>query len=240
VSFLTLFLGIMLDLEYDLEQVGVMAFVVLTAFGVFLSPKPLSKSHRSELSFSLGVFLVLFGIFSLAFHEMFSSQSSLSPFWAIAGAAMMLTSYEIERLDKIYIWRALCVGAGAFVAVFSAMILALGHSDLGLLKMLSAVLWLLLGLLLVSIGFMKERKSEKVFAALKSASFTSIGVVLAIVGVLLAVNGRFMECAVEFFISLPIIGYGLAGARKYEGFQLGIIAFIIASVVLSLLSLFCF
>jgi DNA-binding MarR family transcriptional regulator len=240
VGFLTLFLGVMLDLEYELEQAGVMAFVVLPAFGVFIFGKPLAKSLRSELSYSLGIFLVLFGIFSMAFYEMFSSHASMSPFWVIAGAAMVLTSYEIERLDRIYIWRAICVGTGAFMAMFCVMIIVSGYSSLGMLKMISAALWLLLGFFLITMRFMRKRTSEKAFTAVKNALFMAVGVIFVLIGVLLALNDRYMECAVELFIGLPIIGYSLTMAKEYEGPQLGIIAFIIASVVLTLLSLFFF
>lgn len=235
-SFIALFVGLMLDAEYDAEQAWIMASVVLPAFGVFIFGKPLAKSLRSELSLSLGVFLVIFGLFTIAFYDLFSWSAWFSPFWVIAGSIMVFTSYEIERLDKTFIVRAGCVGVGAFVAVFCLVILSSEYSTLGILKVISAVLWLLFGIFLVFMRFMRQESCEKSLKAMKSALLSGIGVLFVLVGILLALNGRYMECAVEFFIGVPLVCYGLANVREYAPSQIGMITFTIFSEVFTVFS----
>ena len=237
VGFIALFLGLILEAEYDPEQAWIMASVVLPAFGVFIFGKPLTKTLRSELSLSLGVFLVLFGGFSTIFHELFSWSAWFSPFWVIAGVVMVFTSYEIEKLDKTFILRAACVGVGAFIAIFCAGLIISEHYTLGPWKVLSAFLWFLFGVFLVLFRFLDKGSYEKWFQVLRSALLSGIGVLFILVGILLALNGRYMEFGVEFFIGIPILWYGLMNVKEYESLQIGLITFVIFSEIFSVLSL---
>lgn len=237
VGFIALFLGLVLEAEYDPEQAWIMASVVLPAFGVFIFGKPLTKSLRSELSLSLGVFLVLFGAFSTIFYELFSWSAWLSPFWVIAGVVMVFTSYEIERLDKTFILRAICIGVGAFIAIFCVGLIISENFDLGPWEIFSLFLWFLFGVFLVLFRFLEKESYEKWFQALRSALLSGIGVLFILVGILLALNGRYMEFGVEFFIGIPILWYGLVDVREYESLQIGLIAFVIFSEIFSVFSL---
>lgn len=236
VSFIALFLGLMMGAEYHSEQAWLMASVVLPAFGVFVFGKPLAKTLRSELSLALGVFLILFGVFSIAFYELFSSSYWYSPFWVIAGALMVFTSYEIERLDKTFILRAACVGTGAFVAIFCFVVLISQYVTLGLLKSIGTFLWLVLGVYLVTLRFVSRQSCDRSLYAMKISLMVGIGVLFSLVGILLALNGRYMESAVEFFIGIPIIWYGISNAREFGASQTVLIAFVVFSEVFSILS----
>ncbi|UCF08172.1 MAG: hypothetical protein JSW28_00320 [Thermoplasmata archaeon] len=235
-GFIALIFGLVFGADYDAEQAVTMALVVFPAFAVFIFAKPLSRDLRSELSLSLGIFLILFGAFLTAFHELLSWSAVFSPFWVIAGAVMIFTSYEIEKLERVYIIRGLCAGSGAFAAVFCALVLASGFDSLGLFKILGISLWLCVGILLVYTRFMEEGTCEDVFDALKSAFIAGLGTLFALAGVVLAVNGRLMVSVVEFFIGLPIIWYGLGNAKDYSSMQLAIIAFVLVSEVAAALS----
>jgi DNA-binding PadR family transcriptional regulator len=237
VGFIALFVGVMLDAEYEAEEAWIMASVVLPAFGVFIFGKPLARSLRSELSLSLGVFLVLFGVFTIIFFEFFSWSAWYSPFWVIAGSMMMFTSYEIERLDRTFILRAVAVGVGAFVAIFCAVIIISEYSALGPWKVLSAFLWFLFGVFLVLFRFLEQESYEKSFQAMRSTLLSGLGVLFVLVGILLAMNGRYIECGVEFFIGIPIIWYGLVNVREYEPLQVGLISFVIFSEIFTVFSL---
>ncbi|MEE9151195.1 MAG: hypothetical protein V3U20_05090 [Thermoplasmata archaeon] len=236
MGFIALFLGLVLDAEYDSEQAWIMASVVLPAFGVLIFGKPLAKSLRSELSLSLGVFLVLFGGFSSIFQDLFSWSAWFSPFWVITGALMVFTSYEIERLDGTFILRAACVGVGAFIAIFCLAVLISEYSTLGVLKVISLALWLLFGVFLVLLRFEKQESYERAFIAIRSALLSGIGVLFVLVGIILAQNGRYMECGVEFFIGIPIIWYGFVDVKEYEPSQLGVITFALFSEVFTVFS----
>lgn len=236
VGFIALFVGLMLDAEYEVEQAWIMASVVIPAFGVFIFGKPLAKSLRSELSLSLGVFLVLFGSFTIIFFDLFSWSAWYSPFWVIVGSMMVFTSYEIERLDRTFVIRAACVGVGAFMALFCIVLMAQSGSALWPFRAISAILWMLIGIYLVLIRFQHEEAFEKSILALRSVLLSGIGVLFFLVGILLALNGRLMECAVEFFIGIPIIYYGLVEVREYEPSQMGLIAFVICSETITVLS----
>jgi len=236
VGFIVLFLGLMMEAEYNAEQAWLMASVVLPAFGVFVFGKPLAKTLRSELSLSLGVFLILFGVFSIAFYELFSSSSWYSPFWVIAGALMVFTSYEIEKLDKTFILRATCVGTGAFIAIFCFIVLISQYVSFGLLKSISAFLWLILGVDLVTLRFVSKQSCDRSLSAMKIALMIGIGVLFSLVGILLGLNGRYMESAVEFFIGIPIVWYGISNAKEFEASQIAFISFVIFSEVFSVLS----
>ena len=69
VTFIAVFVSYIMGAEFDLEQVGIMVSVILPAFFVFAFGKPLSANLRSELSLSLGTFLVLFGVFLSIFYH---------------------------------------------------------------------------------------------------------------------------------------------------------------------------
>ncbi|UCE74438.1 MAG: hypothetical protein JSV56_01690 [Methanomassiliicoccales archaeon] len=233
ISFIVYFMEYIIEVEYDSEHVLMMFLVLLPAFGFFIFGKPLAKDLRSELSLSLGVFLVLFGGLSLAFYSLFSTSPWLAPFWVIAGATMSLMSFEIERLDNTRIMRAVSVGVGAFVAIFCLVVLISYYSDLGILKCVIFVLWLFVGASLVIMRFVDEETCEKMLSALRSAMLLGLGVLFILVGFLLAVNGRYMECAIELFIGVPIIWYGLGNVKEFERSQLGQVIFIIASEIFS-------
>jgi hypothetical protein len=237
VSFIAFFFGFMTEAEYDREQAWIMAIVVFPAFGVLIFGKPLATKIRSELSLSLGIFLVLFGISTIAFHEMFSWQSSFSPFWVITGSVMIITSNEIERLRRFFIFRSLCVGVGVFMAIFSFIIIISDYPDFGSFKTISMILWLLLGVVLVFMRFFSEELCERTIKSLKSALLFGLGVLFVLMGILLALYGRYMEFGVELFIGAPIIWYGLTSIKKFELTQIGLIAYIIALEVFTVLSL---
>jgi hypothetical protein len=237
IAFVAFFLGLVADAKYDSEQAWIMASVVFPAFGVLIFGKPLAANIRSELSLSLGIFLVLFGIFTIAFHDMFSWQSSFSPFWVISGSVMIITSYEIEKLKRIFIYRGICVGVGAFMAIFSFIILISDYSSLGLLKITSVALWLIFGLFLVFMRFFSEDFFDNTLKSLNSALLFGLGTLFILIGILLAMNGRYMECGVELFIGAPIIWLGFSKIKKFEPLQVGIIIFIIALEIFTMFSL---
>ena len=236
VAFVAFLAGVILGADYNGEEVGTMAMVVFPAFAVFIFGKPLARNLRSELSLSLGVFLILFGSFLTAFYELFSWSAATSPFWVIVGAVMIFTSYEIDKLERTYIIRALCAGSGAFCAVFCTVILISGYDSLGSFRIAGISLWLLVGILLVYTRFMDKERAESVFFAVKSALVTGLGVLFALAGVVLALNGRLMVSVVEFFIGLPIIWYGLQDAREFSKLELGVVLFILFSEVVAALS----
>ena len=237
VGFIAVFFGIIFDAAYEREQMLLMILILVPAFGVFIFGKPLSSEMRSELALSLGVFLVLFGFFSYIFPTLFSWSTAFTPFWVIAGAAMIMASHEIAKLERTFFIRAACVGAGAFCAVFCVTVLLSGHFILGLWKAAGAVLWLFFGLFLLSVRFVSEDSWEKVRTALKSALFLGVGVLFVLVGILLALNQRYMACAVEFFIGIPIMWYGLYNVKEHKLPQIIVMCFVIASEIILVLSL---
>ncbi len=231
-----LFLGILREYEYDLDQVAVMLVVLIPAFIILVFGKPMTKQMRSELSLSLGCFLSLYGISSLFLSDLLSSSVSLSPFWVIAGAAMILTSSEISKLSRTHFVRSICAGVGAFIIVFCIIVLVFWTYDLPLPKLASSILLLIWGILLLFIRFAKEEVGRKVIETLKTTLILGLGLMFILVGILLAINDRFMEGAVEFFIGIPIAGLGISGARESEHSQIGIMIYILISETVIVLS----
>ncbi|UCE37574.1 MAG: hypothetical protein JSW00_19325 [Thermoplasmata archaeon] len=228
--------GFFLDAEYDLEQALIMIAVLVPIYVLLIFVKPLSKRARSELALSLGVFIVLFGAFSFFIPKLFSSSPSFSPFWVIAGAAMIMISNEIEKMKGAYLLRSLCVGAGAFIAVFCLMILTLDKFTLNSMKTASVLLWLLIGLFLVAIRFLSEKGCEDMISALKNTLPICLGMLFIFLGIVLAQREKYMECVVELFIGLPVISFGLHEAKGSSISQVGVMAFIIFSEVIAVLS----
>jgi hypothetical protein len=235
LCFMAVFLGVLTDATYDSQQTLIMASVLLPAFGVFIFATPLSSELRSELSLSLGVFLVLFGIFLMIFTDLFSWSFSYSPFWVIAGAAMIMMSNEIAKLGKFYLLRALCMGTGSFMVAFCLIVIA-DYQTLGMLKTASVVLWIIIGAFLIIMRFQSEESGEKVLLALKGSLLMGLGILFVLVGVLLALNDRMMESVVEMFIGVPIAGLGAAEAQKFTRPQIAVVALIIVTEVLTVFS----
>jgi hypothetical protein len=231
-----LFLGIMRDYEYDQNQVSVMLAVLIPAFLILILAKPMSKQMRSEIALSLGCFLSLYGITSFLLPNLLSSSISQSPFWVIAGAAMIITSTEIKKLAQIQFLRAMCAGVGAFIFVFCIIILISKADELHIMHVVGVILGLFWGLLLLYVRAASEESGNSMIAALKSSLVLGLGLLFILIGVLLAINDKFMEGAVEFFIGLPIIWLGLSDARESEISHIGIMIFILVSEAIIVLS----
>jgi DNA-binding MarR family transcriptional regulator len=231
-----LFLGIMRDYEYELDQVSVMLAVLIPAFLILILKKPMSNQIRSEIALSLGFFLTLYGISSFLLPDLLSSSVSQSPFWVIAGAAMIMTSTEIKKLAQTQSLRAMCAGVGAFIFVFCILILVSQIDELPLIKVLSVILGLFWGLLLLYVRATSEESSDRMIYALKSSLIMGLGLLFILIGILLAINDKIMEGAVEFFIGIPVVWLGLSDARESEISHIGIMIFILVSEVIIVLS----
>lgn len=238
VVFIAIFVSLVSGAEFELEQVGIMLSVILPAFGLFVFGKPLSENLRSELSLSLGVFLVLFGIFLSAFSDLSNWSLWYSPFWVIAGAILIFVSYEIHRLDSIMIIRSICVGAGAFFGIFCLVILSAWYQNLGIFKIISILLWLVFSIILVAIRFVSFSTFEEILSAMKTSLITGLGLLFALIGVILTINDRFMEAGVEFFIGIPIMWYGLLDVRDFANTKIMIMVYILGAEVFSVISFF--
>jgi DNA-directed RNA polymerase subunit M/transcription elongation factor TFIIS len=236
IIFISIFVSLILGAEFELQDVGIIATVVLPAFFVFAFGKPISSKIRSELSLSLGVFFVLFGIFLSVFSDLFSYSFWYSPFWVIAGSILLFTSYEVHKLSRILVIRSVCLGVGAFAAIFCLVGLNSWYSDLGLYKIVSILLWFVFSLFLVALRFVSITSFEHTLTALRASLFSGIGLLFALVGIILALNERFMEAGVEFFLGIPIIWYGLLDGRNLTPLQLAVIIYILAIEVFSVLS----
>jgi DNA-directed RNA polymerase subunit M/transcription elongation factor TFIIS len=236
VVFIAIFVSLVSGAEFELEQVGIMLSVILPAFGLFVFGKPLSENLRSELSLSLGVFLVLFGVFLSTFSDLFNWSMWYSPFWVIAGVVLIFVSYEIHRLDSLLVIRSVCVGAGAFSGIFCLVILSSWYSDLGIFKIISLLLWLVFSIILIAIRFLAFSTFEEFLAALKTSFITGLGLLFALIGIILALNGRLMEAGIEFFIGIPIMWYGLLDIRSLANSKIGIMLYVLAAEVFSVIS----
>jgi hypothetical protein len=236
MSFIVLFISLSLGAEYDYEEVAIMATVVLPAFFVLAFAKPLSPNLRSELSLSLGVFFVQFGVFISVYYELFSQSVWYSPFWVIAGSVLLFTSYEVHRLDRILVIRSVCVGIGSFMAIFCLVVLGSWYSELGFFKIVSIVLWLIFTLFLISLRFVSISVFERALSALRTSLFAGLGLLFVLVGVILALKGRLMQSGVEFFIGLPIMWYGLNNVKTMAFSQIGLIIYVLVAEVILVLS----
>jgi hypothetical protein len=236
VTFIAVFVSYIMGAEFDLEQVGIMVSVIIPAFFVFAFGKPLSANLRSELSLSLGVFLVLFGVFLSIFYDLFQWSVWYSPFWVIAGSVLIFISYEVHRLDILLMVRSLCVGAGAFIGIFCLVVLGSRFSDFSIFKIVGTLLWLFFSLLLVSLRFISFSKFEEILSALRTSLISGLGLLFALIGVILGINGRFMEAGVEFFIGIPIMWYGLLDVRKFANSKILLILYVLVSEVFSVLA----
>jgi hypothetical protein len=230
IIFIAIFVSLTLGAEFELQDVGIIASVVLPAF------LPISSKIRSELALSLGVFLVLFGVFLSVFYDLFSYSFWYSPFWVIAGSILLFTSYEVHKLSKILVIRSVCVGGGAFLAIFCLVALSSWYSDLNIFKILSMLLWFAFSIFLVAIRFVSITSFESILTALRASLFSGIGILFGLVGIILGMNGRYMEAGVEFFLGLPIIYYGFYDCKKLSPLQLIVIIYILVIEVFSVLS----
>jgi DNA-directed RNA polymerase subunit M/transcription elongation factor TFIIS len=236
VSFVALFSALILGASFESQEIGVMAMVIVPAFGFLILGRPISSDMRSELALSLGVFLVMFGLILFILSNLFPWPQSYSPFWIIAGAAFLFTSYEIHRLNRTLILRGISVGGGAFFALLCLAILNNWYSDLGPLKIISIILWLLVALFLVVMRFIKISSFERMFALFYMCLISGIGLLFALTGILFALSERFMEAGVEFFIGVPIMWYGLLDFRELSRLQLLGLVFVLATEAFSVFS----
>jgi hypothetical protein len=219
-----------------MERAGTLALVVFPAFFVFAFGKPLSSNLRSELSLSLGVFLILFGVFLSVFSDLFQWSMWFSPFWVIAGSVLIYVSYEIHRLDKLLITRSICVGAGAFCAIFCIMVLNAWEADLGMFRIIGILLWFIFCAFLVLLRFLPTDVFKEMLYALKTSLLAGIGVLFMLIAIILGIRGRFMEAGVEFFLGIPIIWYGFQDTRRFGYAKIGLILYVMASEVIAVLA----
>ena len=130
----------------------------------------------------------------------------------------------------------MCAGVGAFIFVFCIIILVSQADELPLLKVVSVILGLFWGLLLLYVRAAGEESSKRMITTLKSSLVLGMGLLFILIGILLAINDKFMEGAVEFFIGIPIVWLGLSDARESEITHIGIMIFILVSEVIIVLS----
>ena len=116
------------------------------------------------------------------------------------------------------------------------MVLGSGYSDFGIFKIASTLLWLVFSILLVSLRFISFSKFEEILSALRTSLISGLGLLFALIGIILGLNGRFMEAGVEFFIAIPIMWYGLLDVRKFANSKILLIIYVLASEVFSVLS----
>jgi DNA-binding PadR family transcriptional regulator len=237
MTFIAVFVCLSLGAQYDLEEVGIMATVVLPAFFVLAFAKPLSPKMRSEISLSLGVFLLLLGVVISVYYELFSQSVWYSPYWVIAGSVLLFTSYEVHRLDRILVIRSGCVGVGSFMAIFCLVVLNAWYSELGIFKVAGIILWLVFMLFLIYLRFVGISTFETILTALKTSLLAGVGLLFVLVGIILGINGRLMQAGVEFFIGVPIMWYGLNNVRDLAFSQIAIILYVLAAEITLVLSL---
>jgi hypothetical protein len=236
VTFVALFVALTMGAEFDLERAGTLALVVFPAFGVFAFGKPLSSNLRSELSLSLGVFLVLFGVFLSVFSDLLQWSMWFSPFWVIAGSVLVYVSYEVHRLDNLLITRSICVGAGAFCAIFCIVVLNAWEADLGAYRIIGILLWFIFCAFLVFLRFLPLDIFREILYALKTSLLAGIGLLFMLIAIILGIRGRFMEAGVEFFLGIPIIWYGLQDSRRFGYAKIGLILYVMVSEVIAVLA----
>ncbi len=236
VTFVALFVALTLGAEFDLDRAGTLALVVFPAFGVFAFGKPLSSNLRSELSLSLGVFLILFGVFLSVFSDLFQWSMWFSPFWVIAGSTLVYVSYEVHKLDNLLITRSICVGAGAFCAIFCIIFLNAQEADLGVYRVIGILLWFILCAFLVFLRFLPLDVFREMLHALKTSLLAGIGVLFILIAIILGIRGRFMEAGVEFFLGIPIIWYGFQDTRRFGYTKIGLILYVMVSEIIAVLA----
>jgi DNA-binding MarR family transcriptional regulator len=236
VSFVALFVALILGAEFDLERAGTLALVVFPAFGVFAFGKPLSSNLRSELSLSLGVFLALFGVFLSGFSDLLQWSIWYSPFWVIAGSTLIFVSYEVHKLDNLLITRSICVGAGAFCAIFCMVLLNTWRADLGTYRVIGILLWFIFCVFLILLRFVPLDVFKEMLYALKTSLLAGIGLLFMLVAVVLGIKGRLMEAGVEFFLGIPIIWYGFQDSRRFGYAKIGLILYVMASEIIAVLA----
>jgi hypothetical protein len=89
---------------------------------------------------------------------------------------------------------------------------------------------------LIVLRFVSITSFETILTALRASLFSGIGLLFALVGIILGLNGRFMEAGVEFFLGIPIIWYGLLDCKKLTPLQVVLIIYILTIEVFSVLS----
>jgi DNA-binding MarR family transcriptional regulator len=213
----TLFFNFITYLEF--EEVYPIFLAMFSFLGLIILGKPLKTELRIELAVVVGVFSILFGIFSglLLPAQYIINPFVLSPFWILFGATAVITGNELypnpeekEKKFQKYL-QYIVTGIGAFLTVLLLTRLLYIEYDSSLIPInyVSDACWLGIGLYLVTYRFLPKSYTERMFESIKLTLPLGMGFLFILFGVFLATWGKLFEGSIEIIIGAVIIRYGL-------------------------------
>jgi len=202
----------------DITRVGPVILAMLGFLGLITLVKPINTKYRTELAFSVGIFCLLFGVFSgLLLPEYYLTNPFVfAPFWILFGITCMVVGNELigkiqpkEKFTKIINYSIVGTGAFLFLTLLIRLIASEYESELLHLSYISDLCWLGVGAYLISFRVVKKDYTTKMLAAIKISLPIGLGLLFILFGIFLGLMNKFIEGLVEIIIGAVVIRYGL-------------------------------
>ncbi len=201
VLFVTRYMSLEVYGNRFLSYLLVLVSLIIAAF----LPLEGVEKHRKEVAFISSSFLLAHGAFSFLFSST-DFASPFGPYWILAGLFMLDIGLRWYKEDDW--WQDILVGASLYLVVILGWFLFNQKGDWE--YRLTILLWMILGLALVSTRIMGEKRSRSFFRNIWNGLPVSLTVIFGALGLVLLVLGKYVEGMIEIFLSLIFL-FSLSG-----------------------------
>jgi hypothetical protein len=195
-----------------------MALVIMSVIGIIWFGKQIKFEHRIELAFEIGIFVILFGIFSSLIlpRQFITNPFIYSPLWILFGFVCLIIGYELLgeiNKEKIFdIKKYCCIGLGSFILfIFLSPFFANDTKNQSLIdNYLLIGFWLILGSYLISVRFIKKPHNFKMIESIQVSLPIGLGLLFILFGVYLFNLNKSFEGLIEIVIGIIIMKYSFS------------------------------
>lgn len=183
-------------------------FFVLLVVSIMI---PLNLAR--EMLVILSISYLILGFLTASMPEGLAWATFLFPYFIILGAATFLLAYNAAGFEH-FTPRGVCMGIGIPISISASSWIVHYSDPLYIEGVLPAVLWLILGGLLVATRFFPGDASERMVETLKATAPYALGAFFIALGVLLLVAFRFIESVIPLVVGIPIAYLGIESPVK--------------------------
>jgi hypothetical protein len=201
----------------DISKVGPILLGMIVFLSIISLAKPIKTKYRTELAFAVGIFCMLFGIFSglLLPENYLTNPFVFSPFWILFGITSLIVGNELigkiqpkEKFAKIINYSIIGTGAFLFLTLLTRLISGEYESEMVQLNYASDLCWFGVGAYLISFRFVKKDYTSKMLDAIKISLPIGIGLLFILFGIFLGFLNKFIEGVIEIIIGAVVLRYG--------------------------------
>ena len=192
----------------NVSQLSYFGLVIASLVISFFYPLETIKRMRSELAYISSPILILYGLSSYIFYN-FNFSSEIWAYWLFAGIFMLDAGYRWAGVKELK--NNLSVGIGMFIIL--EILFLLLELTLDVYSTFIGVIWIITGVLLISIRFIPKEKRSRLYDHIwKGLPFT-FSILFSFLGLIFIVLNRYMEALIEFLLSFMFL-YGIVKSSE--------------------------